>query len=952
MTSLLTRGFDQVPLAWPWRTNRNNQATYLLLVTVAGSISCWALRNAVLQYREANPYPVDPLGLTWRSFWNTVRSYQITRILKSLVRRALGWSRITRPLCLAWETCTDPSTITALVQNKGISQTFRNTVWSFKNANVKPLHGHGWEAAHRKEAESRMYQFVGRCNKLPYEISHSFRTRRGTHGLHEYTTPRDLHFEQHHDKLTQEHIIMMTDIDYYVDDLARWISYGQPILMYTMTPDSLYGLHKNTTWSFQNDELVVNVVSGGEYRHKIWDYSHDALSVNYFGYTTHCRLDKYRISRTHSIVLITPEHFELTLSWYFGKRLRANAPLRRLRTSVTQNVCALKFLSQGNLNISLFSKTTGFGVTIPYAVFAGVYTRYKESKIATLMDLQQALDRLMPTRETTVENYNAAGILLEVFRASVKVSSINIAESYTYQLSDENGTLDTTDRPRTRGELPSPATIAPAVPSNNRSNDAAAEVTRHQDVANSVEVTQTFREHCKELTDHMLKEANIAKHSITPWDASQVDRTQRRAIQHRRNSYTMKEVLGDTVCRVKCFVKGEVYSAPKDPRNISATDTAHTLDLSRYTYPAKECVLKRCHWYMPGKPLPDIASAVVGLFSREGMSACVAETDYSRYDGTISESLREAVEVGFYRTLYAKRQDRDAVVSRIRAEYHAEARTGAGRFDPDGSRLSGSPLTTDGNTLIAAAVDYHCLRHLFGPEESYRLIGLHFGDDGLSYYHPTFEGIVKGLGLKLKLEVRDGTKPVGFLGRLFPAPRTSTSSIQDPRRVWPKLFDTLRHQDRDETLRARWDAYLRSDSRTPVLAHVCKRGLFVSGGERVKYTERNYLHTECGGEWPQAPDDAQILAECELEFINSDGIAIMRLADQASSIDELSHALSQTINFGDGEASPNPHMLIHGHAVRATTVRPMPAPKAKQKLASNAPTRTAKRKSTQTNQQT
>jgi len=310
--------------------------------------------------------------------------------------------------------------------------------------------------------------------------------------------------------------------------------------------------------------------------------------------------------------------------------------------------------------------------------------------------------------------------------------------------------------------------------------------------------------------------------------------------------------------KVRAFMKGESYARPCDPRNISTVGAEHTSRLSAYTYPYKYDVLYPKLWYAPGKPPWMVADRIVDLFQA---FAVLSETDYSRFDGTINLWLREHVERASY-LLWCSPKFRADLGELLSAEINPRACTSNGLpYDPQASRLSGSPLTTDGNTEINGFVSYSAAREAgMSPEKAMSLLGSHGGDDGVSPIKPAW--LVKAasdLGLKLKCVRRDNG--ITFLGRLFyNSSNGQRGSIQDPLRTWRKLhisFAPAYITDR-QALANRAAGYRSLDPEAPVIKEWTAKVQELTGLEGSIDSDSPYFaqiaekYPEFGG-WPQLP---------------------------------------------------------------------------------------------------
>lgn len=206
----------------------------------------------------------------------------------------------------------------------------------------------------------------------------------------------------------------------------------------------------------------------------------------------------------------------------------------------------------------------------------------------------------------------------------------------------------------------------------------------------------------------------------------------------------------------------------------------------------------------------------------------LAELDFSRFDGHINEPLRELVEFACYRRWVAK-EHLEELDGLLRSEIRPRAAQREVKYAPGCTRLSGSPLTTDGNTLINAFCQYATLRSAGYPADaSYQKLGLLYGDDGVVGENGVGKGlrvaVARNLGLKLKILATPTVgEPVGFIGRVFVDPWTSPASVQDPERTLLKINTTTDAQSELVAAgRAKTNGYLITDGQTPLISEWCR----------------------------------------------------------------------------------------------------------------------------------
>lgn len=895
----------------------HNELKHTLVCTgIKGQINCGKCMLKHLAVKSATQH-----------WWEAVKT-SATSWLHSIPRYSANRGFVASP-----EGMTDDChyTVTAPTTCSKFSHKFRQSDHTLI-VTPKPHHPHGYEAAHRAAAHAHIYNLVALNRRTVYEVSSSRRSE-GHRGFHGHFTPRDFDYPVRNDPIIETDVVVMIDVDYYVD-MNKWATLGVPVLLYTMTPQTLHGGLHNTSWQFSNNLFSATVTGGATYTHRLWSYDNDMMSCSgWGGVRHHLRIDKVSLDELRSLVLITPVHTELTLSWARGIRVQTNL-LKRLETKALGDYDTLITTSGRTKTFHIYSHHACSGVSLPLPIVSAMFIRFIESSNPCLTDIQTTLDKLGVTTEDRTKAYLGSGLILQYFRLNQTLRCTPSVQDYTYLLNDvsENEPVQLNYDGKSRANHDSPPSIttqAPSIPLNNTSNDAAAEILRHQDVKpQNVVLPILFAQHMAEFKAMSLDEASVGLREAIAYDPSTIWEKQNLPAQRQRNTRTVSEPLPGPHAKIRAsvsaFIKAELYAEPKDPRNISSTDPTHTLNLSRYTYAVKQAILKRCSWYCPGSTLPDLARQLQAFCHlTEKLGQTVAETDYSRYDGTICKQLRKAVEIVFYRDLFASTLENDQMIKLIRAEFHASSRTGACAYDPDGSRLSGSPLTTDGNTIIGAVVDYHMLRAHFTqwtPAECYARIGLHFGDDGISINVPNATTIAASLGLKLKLEERPIGYPVGFLGRLFPNPWSSIGSLQHPERVWCKLNMRLNGKTMKD-LQSRWASYARSDSMTPLLSCYTNKALQLTNGSLVTdlSTDARYAIRLTGTDWPQ--EDPSLIAAIESQVLNVDVSALIKGMNACTTATQLHTYMKAQLSFGK-EASPlDDHINAVGREIHMAVPR-------------------------------
>ena len=316
------------------------------------------------------------------------------------------------------------------------------------------------------------------------------------------------------------------------------------------------------------------------------------------------------------------------------------------------------------------------------------------------------------------------------------------------------------------------------VPTESSTNSKATVKLRVEDQTNVVDPKRQFYNYRREFAE-LLIPGSIAGTGV-PVLRETVEEHQTKPMQVARNKQESKH-LRRNKNRVKAHQKKQVGTKIEPGRNISGVETDHTINLSMYNYGFKKQVMVGQKFYAPGR-LPCDVATMIHEYCHD--SDAVIETDYSKFDGTISAFLRSVEFVCYMRWInkpHSKEMER-----LLRNEVNLQSTTRDGvSYNSKYSRLSGSPLTTEGNTLVNAFVAYCAYRSTMKPKEAFDAIGPKFGDDGIDKAGHPFESVAGELGLKLKLtEVRTH---LTFCGRVFVNPKYTTTSICDPVRALVKI---------------------------------------------------------------------------------------------------------------------------------------------------------------------
>lgn len=469
---------------------------------------------------------------------------------------------------------------------------------------------------------------------------------------------------------------------------------------------------------------------------------------------------------------------------------------------------------------------------IPVALFDAIHNRYSTSSHVSASGIDSFLLRHGYSDD---QAQDTSELLITLFGGA---KGDRMSAYFTYPINAEEGknedlVVETKDYVTAECQtlLQHPATA----PEMCIANERAAVVTRLQ-VVNPGKV---------EIPDDIIRavesfaKVNCPRQLLKPISPEDVVARQKTALTRKRmeDANTTRDYPGASV---DAFVKKEFYTSPKDPRNISGVCPDHNAWGFRYLYPVKD-ILKRLRCYGPGKAPDEVLEQLRALFSssvklpdgfeflrnKQGAPICI-EGDYSRFDGTQTESVRRLTFTVMRRWIHPDfHADFDAL---IKDQFSAVSRLVDGSlYDAMGSMLSGSWSTTDGNTLLNIIVVFTALIRLgMTPSAAMWHCGVAFGDDGLVREIKCKRGLLsdmmvqvgRDLGLKLVTIIRrDGV--FGYLSRYYSVGRLGIiGSCPDIARLLPKFQLAVQRKADEEYFRRKYSSLrlLCGDS-TPILSN-------------------------------------------------------------------------------------------------------------------------------------
>lgn len=752
---------------------------------------------------------------------------------------------------------------------------------------MRKSHSHANAASYRTAMNAYLKGLVEDAGLTPYMASMSAGdSKSGSRGSRLFYGLKDLVIKYQNDPVKDTDVIIMVDVDYYAD-MNRWLRYNRPILLYTLVPEACTSrttmqeieVEQDFAFRIVDNEVDFRVAGGASYRHKLWDYGVEKCSViNRDGTLSTFLVEQRKIAGDplHRYVVITPEARVAMPSWLYLESLMA--PLKRLEP--LQDGINVMFDPITD-KLSLSNNGSWQSVTLPGILYAAIQERVKaKTSELAVSDIERMLNAEHHKTSTT-----DAPLLYNMMCVYIHANIVTTNGVINYQ---PIGSLATEDGKVVGRQGTTPLVDNPALfPRKSVNSDEATIKGRVVDVANTTVPPVVFRQYANEFAQLVVPEE--LRNTGAPMSVKEVRNRQNSPAQQARYNQVANSMSVNCKNTLKGFMKAEAYSNISAPRNITTMDAQVTTLLSGYTLAMKEAVLKKHKWFGAGlKPTEQIAR-LQELTQRHRHWLC---TDYTRLDGTVSEFLQKTVMLAVYLRWINSKHRADLRNQMLKVFVQSGKTSNGLRFEPGFGTRSGSPQTTDGNTLICTYVVYCAYRQLgYTPKEAFEALGLYYGDDGVTVadegISEALEWCAMKLGLKLKCILVERGQPLPYLGRYFVDPYTTIDSFQDPMRTLAKIHLTAnRELSVEQAMANKAIGYLATDRKTPLIGTWAAQVIKITGMRDLK----NALHEEeykANNSWPQEDDAA--IEEAMSKVMELDVGAIREIDEALTRVEALDH---------------------------------------------------------------
>lgn len=323
---------------------------------------------------------------------------------------------------------------------------------------------------------------------------------------------------------------------------------------------------------------------------------------------------------------------------------------------------------------------------------------------------------------------------------------------------------------------------------------------------------------------------------------------------------------------VKTFLKHETSTTLTDPRNISPRTDEFLAAIGPYIS-AIEHHAADLPFLVKGL---DLAGRDIKMNDLCDYPTLL-ETDYSRFDMTISAQWLECVQNPLLEAFYPH-DDVFKHVLHLAMQTRGVSDCGY-NYTINGTRCSGDAHTSIGNGFINAFNTWSLFKDL--PEDSW--CHWHEGDDGIAGFLPsvakraTDVTLMDIFGFTVKALVSNNIEDVTFCGRFFAVTSKGLRSYCDPVRTLSKLHITLKQGRTPELLLAKALSYRYTDGSTPIIGPVCSAIIANTKGRLAKAAkfcrDDRWLLDEVAIKDIISSDDKEVETDLRVPFARRTGIS-------------------------------------------------------------------------------
>ena len=649
-----------------------------------------------------------------------------------------------------------------------------------------------------------------------------------------------------YDDMKASSVVTMIDVDFHLDS---WSGYaGCPVLAYTRIPQGIAGATAEGKYMIETDlagkPILIEIVDGGAvWLSRYFNYSRDRVIIKgWWGLTfTICAVEKIPQPGMAGrfIVGIFPIariNMPMWLYWYSSWICNTHYAENYGELGLAENVKCVgnyviaRFLHRDKsggdfIHVRHMGQVDEKSVMLPFDVWRSLHSETRADKaMNTPAHIEHRIKRCwndaVSSREvltwtryfSEVREITLLRPLLVDATSTGKVVEPKqgllheaVANDINYQRADGRDDFDD-GKPYATLVCPPIVSNVCAAPVESMGHEVFSVEKRVVGPRNSVEPGEAYKRYKTEFVDFLTPHETITQKTV-----QEIIESQKKPAQRARNAQFMRDGTGKKI-KVKAMQKKEPYVEVKPARNISTVPVEMTVLLGR-VFASIKASLERFEWFMPCKNPTQTAQAINRYCSSR---KTVVETDYSKFDASLSRFLREVEQECVL--MHFPESEREEIQKLLLKDMNLRAATRLGvRYDTLASRLSGSQSTTCGNTIINAFVAYCAFREQgLEPNEAFAQIGPKFGDDGIDDDCGLFLKVAIDLGIVIKIIKRSTLDHVDFCGRHYICPHSSTHSIFNVKKALMSMPMVASGKPRAHE--AKINGYLAVDPLTPLLS--------------------------------------------------------------------------------------------------------------------------------------
>lgn len=659
------------------------------------------------------------------------------------------------------------------------SATIRST---FREASVphissnNPGHSHPISAAWRSSAVTLSSSVCNSLGLKPFvyqasasDVRQEFIYHRDYHWMKDVTVPSDS------SEPTSNNVVVLVDVDYYLDLAEKLLEWDQPLLLYSFQPSAVAGAVGEFSFSFDRDDHVDYRVAGGAtYKHEVWNFCVDTITVSNWWCTKTYIVERKAANDHHQYVMLVPigRWFGLW-SWVVG--FLDHTPLTRLKVNHGDfNILDVQGQTGLIRSVARVGEYNSASISVTTFDALGSVTRNGATKVGNATVVSWISEAAMTM--LSLEDRKTASALVDYLRNNPLLKqpmTVYPANSGVrrFQYVSRPALYDP-DVESLMQSFMSPILPGAFIPdncSNNEKQSIKGRVVLPQAEADRLSAgpVSAFLMGCmNEFVERLFPIEHLGQPCEVEDVLERQSRPSQRSLLEQADAALPKR-------EISTFMKGEAYQNVTDPRTISTFNTVDKREYARYMYPISDHVAETCSWYSFGKTPVTIAQSVSSTCQSSPLG--VNATDASRMDGHVNEKPRLLERMTLLRYFHPSHHNR--LIELHSVQFNMRARTKhKNTYKVKFQRGSGSGETAFFNTELGKFISYLARRIAgVGADEAYAAAGDFGGDDALDSQitcddigadHLVQAGAM--MGQKLEVVVfRHGSTGVNYLSRFF-----------------------------------------------------------------------------------------------------------------------------------------------------------------------------------------